>query len=117
MSLYKYLDNPKYAESQHYFEVSAAVSRTHRDLMNYALQTYGDHGSTISAIGRDHFPDEVKNELRSLAKEINVQSDFGYGKKPKGVHHMTIVKLAQEVAHKFGIGFYGPAPQAHGKGF
>ena len=71
MGLYRYIDNPKFADSQHYFEVAAAVSRAHRDKLNAALLEYGDHGPLVSGVGRDHFPEDVKEELRSLAREVH----------------------------------------------
>lgn len=39
-----------------------------QDAVYRALQQYGDHGPLISGIYRDHFPAEVKDELRTLAR-------------------------------------------------
>lgn len=36
-----------------------------------ALDTYGNHGSYISGIVRDHFPVETKDTLRSLARRLD----------------------------------------------
>ncbi len=116
MGLYRYLDNPKFADSQHYFEVAAGVSRAHRDKLNTALQEYGNHGPLVSGVGRDHFPEDVKEELRSLAREVSNMNAKGRVAKPKGVHMATIHKLGHEVCHKFGTGFYGFTPAAYGKG-
>lgn len=115
MSLYKYLDNPKFADSQHYFEVACAVSRKHRDVQNAAYEKYGKQGPIISVIGQDHFPEDVKEELRSLARETSFMNNKGVEKKPARVRRETIYNLAREVSHKNGIGFYGFAGVAYGK--
>ena len=115
MGIYKYLDNPKFAESQHYFEVACAVSRKHRDVQNAAYEKYGKKGPHISAIGQSHFPDEVKNELRSLASEVSFMKQQGIAKKPAYTHRQTIYRLAREVSHKFGKGLYGFVGGAYGK--
>ena len=115
MSLYRYLDNPKFADSQHYFEVACAASRKHRDVQNAAYAQYGNKGPYISAIGQDHFPEDVKEELRSLAREVSAMQQFAFDKKPPKVHFSTIVKLGHEVSHKFGKGFYGLGAAYYGK--
>lgn len=115
MGLYLYLENPKFADSQHYFEVAAAVSRAHRDKLNAALNEYGNHGPLVSGVGRDHFPEDVKEELRSLAREVHDMNEKGRAAKPRGVHMATIHKLGHEVSHKFGKGFYGYGAAAYGK--
>jgi len=39
----------------------------HAALVDEALAKYGDHGSLISGVIRDHFPDDVKDQLRYFA--------------------------------------------------
>ena len=115
MSLYRYLDNPKFADSQHYYEVACAASRKHRDVQNAAYAQYGSKGPLISAIGQDHFPEDVKEELRSLAKEVSSMMEKARAARPKGIRFETIYRLGNEVAYKNGKGFYGPAAVAYGK--
>ena len=59
-----------------YFEqLHAEYERTYQDLVNYALETYGSHGSLISGVVRDHFPVHVKNRLRFLATAKTMTSE------------------------------------------
>ena len=48
----------------------------------------------------------VKEELRSLAKEVSFQNSLGESKRPKRVHKATIHKLAREVVFANGGGLW-----------
>ena len=56
-----------------------AVARTreaaYQCLVGEALRQYGDHGSLISGVIRDHFPPEVKTNLRRLARRYSHASE------------------------------------------
>jgi hypothetical protein len=96
------------------FSESVKASREHSALAKRALEKYGDHGSQISGIVREHFPENVKTQLRALARKVTEKSDAAYAIRPRGVRHTTMRKLAAEVAERDGSGFYGP--QATRKG-
>ena len=40
-----------------------------------ALEAYGDHGSLVSGVVRDHFPIEVQASLRELISRVNREHD------------------------------------------
>jgi hypothetical protein len=46
--------------------------------VSIALSKYGDFGPLISGVVRDHFPDDVKKELRTLAWSITDATDSSY---------------------------------------
>ena len=56
-----------------------AVARTREAVYQYlvddALRQYGDHGSLISGVIRDHFPIDVKTRLRRLARRYSHASE------------------------------------------
>ena len=93
-----------------YFSVCCAASRAHSALVGTALDTYGDHGAQISGIIRDHFPDSVKDTLRSLCDTMNAASRNAWGSRPPRVRVATMRRLSQSVARVEGCGFYGPQP-------
>ena len=43
--------------------------------VSLAVEAYGDQGSLISGVYRDHFPDDVKQRLRFLAHGKNLAAD------------------------------------------
>lgn len=96
------------------FEKATKASRAHSKLASESLDKYGDHGSHISGVLRDHFPKDVKDKLRQHARDINTHADAAYYARPKGVRNTTMQALAGAVATKTGTGFYGP--QANPKG-
>lgn len=55
-----------YKEAIFALRTSVTLERAYCAVAVDALATYGDHGSLISSIVRDHFPIEVKDMLRSL---------------------------------------------------
>jgi hypothetical protein len=104
------LSNPRYAIPAAHFEMACAASRAHNRLAAIALATYGDHGALISGCVRTHFPETIKDTLRTLARACSDHSDNGYAARPAGVHASTMVKLARAVATRDGSGYYGPQP-------
>lgn len=104
----KLLDNPKFSEVVSHFELACKASREHSQLASESLARFGDHGSTISGVVRDHFPGDLKNKLRSLARQVTAESDLAYAARPKYVRHSTIRMLGTLVARRDGSGFYGP---------
>ncbi len=106
----KLLNNPKLRTSQINFELACDASRRHSAAAAEALAKYGDHGAQISGCVRDHFPEDVKNELRNWARSVSVLSDAAYAARPARVRTATIRRLGQEVATRDGSGFYGPQP-------
>lgn len=113
--MYRYRGNPKLEKAQSLFELSCAASRKHSDVAQAAIEKYGDHGPLISGCVRDHFPEEIKEELRELAQEVHRLRNLALDNRPKGVHKETMYRLAREVSHHDGKGFYGFAPMAYGK--
>jgi hypothetical protein len=75
--------------------------------VGWAFDKYGDHGSHVSGVVRDHFPPEIKNELRELASAIAKQLDAAYAARPKGVRKTTIRMIGSAVAKHVGYGSYG----------
>lgn len=104
------LDNPKFRQSQSFFEQACAASRMHDLEAASALSRYGDHGPQISGCVRDHFPDFVKRDLRFWAHEVSRLSDLAYMHHPKWSRMSTMRHLASAVATRDGSGFYGPQP-------
>jgi len=90
------------------FELACQCSRSHSKLAQYALETYGDHGSTISGVVRDHFPEHIKTMLRDLAHMVTDYSDRAHKARPARVTHRTMRELGRDVATRDGDGFYGP---------
>lgn len=113
--MYRYRGNPKLAEAQAMYESACAASRKHSDVAQAALEEYGDHGPLISGCVRDHFPEKIKNELRELARSVNRFHELALDKRPRGVHKVTMYRLAREVTHHDGNGYYGFAPMTYGK--
>ena len=101
------LDNPKFSEVVRHFENACRASREHVALANESLERFGNgNGTPISGVVRDHFPDEVKDRLRSLARAAS--SDAAYDARPKYVRIGTIRAIGRMVARRDGSGFYGP---------
>jgi hypothetical protein len=92
------------------FAKACKASRLHGTMAKRALANYGDHGSLISGCVRDHFPNRVKDALRTLASSVTRFSDTAYGARPKGVRFRTMLLLSRDIATRDGGGFYGPRP-------
>lgn len=107
---YRFLNRPDLAKAQSEFESACHCSRAYCAKLAEYLAEYGDHGATISGAGRDHFPSDVKDHLRRIARAVGHHSDLARAARPARVHMATINRLAREVATRDGSGFYGPQP-------
>lgn len=91
------------------FAAACAESRRHDRLIRNGIEDFGDgNGKDVSGIGRDHFPDSLKDELRRTARNVRDLTDSAYNRRPPRVHLATMRRLAQAVAKRDGSGFYGP---------
>lgn len=90
-----------------YFANAAYYSRQWSKLVSDALKQYGDHGPQISGICRDHFPESLKDRLRTLAHLVTEENEKGRKARPAGVHSATLDKLARMICKRDGTGFYG----------
>ena len=102
------LTNPKFADAARNFEAACEASRAHDQLAADALAQFGAHGPLISGCVRDHFPESVKDKLRTLARDVTRFSDAAYAARPSRVRLATMRALARDVARRDGSGFYGP---------
>ncbi len=80
--LFRYLPEfSSWTKAQHYQEAldalqqARAIDSAYQEAVQDALRTYGSQGSLISGIVRDHFPDEVKDLLRSRARALTYHRD------------------------------------------
>jgi hypothetical protein len=96
------------APARRLFSTACLLSRAHDSLTREALAEFGDHGPQISGCIRDHFPESVKETLRTLSRQVADASDAAWSLRPPRVHSSTMRKLAQSVARTEGSGFYGP---------
>ncbi len=94
--------------SAYLLTLACRASREHSALAERALNDYGDHGSPISGIVRDHFPEDTRITLRALARDVARYSDEAYAARPKGVRYATMRELGVAIATRDGSGFYGP---------
>lgn len=90
-----------------HFAAGAKRSRQHIALLRKCLKRYGDHGVSVSGIGRDHFPEKEKEKLRVLCRKINTCNTLGVACRPKGIRFSTIYALGRAVCRRDGTGFYG----------
>lgn len=104
------LTDPKFAFVVSNFEGACEASRRHNRLTANALNRYGSQGAQISGCVRDHFPDCIKDRLRTLARLVSLHSDAAYAARPKHVRHATMRHIGRLVATRDGGGFYGPQP-------
>lgn len=95
-------------QSAEYFRAACHQSRAWDNLLRVSIFRYGGHGPAISGIGRAHFPDDVKAELRDLARQVSAFSELAYSARPKRVRVATIRALGRAIAARDGSGFYGP---------
>lgn len=98
---------PRFAEAARQFELAAKASREHRVLLARSLVHYGEQGISISVIGRTHFPERVKHQLRELAQQVNVYNSAGEAARPPKVRRQTMWQLARAICLRDGTGFYG----------
>lgn len=104
----KLLKRADLQRAAHAFALACEASRQHDRLAGDALARYGSQGPDISGAVRSHFPENVKDELRALARAVGAHSDIAYSVKPKRVRLATMRALARAVATRDGTGFYGP---------
>ncbi len=90
-----------------WFVCAAAASRQHTLKARIAMAKYGDHGPDISGCVRNHFPENIKNQLRGLAHAVSEYNDCGMKARPPRVRLSTMIRLAREVCKRDGTGFYG----------
>lgn len=103
-----HLSNPKFTDVVRHFANSCKASREHSQLASDSLSKFGDDGSLISGVVRDHFPKPVKDKLRDLARTVTRESDAAYAARPKRIRLTTIRQIGNLVARRDGSGFYGP---------
>jgi len=96
--------------AREWFTVACLASRLHSELARIALRMHGDHGPQVSGCVRDHFPEEIKRELRHLAVLTGNASGLAWAQKPPGYHRETMRRLGRAVARAVGSGFYGSQP-------
>lgn len=90
--------------------MACMFSRWHDAAAADALAEFGDHGAQISGCVRDHFPADVKEHLRILARAVTTATDAAYAARPPRVQMQTIRALGRAIAARDGSGFYGPQP-------
>jgi len=105
-----YLNDPRFAHAVSEFESACHCSRAWDAKLKEYLEIYGNIGVAISGAGREHFPDDVKDHMRRIAKAVTHHSDLGHAARPYRVHTSTMIKVARAVASRDGSGFYGPQP-------
>jgi hypothetical protein len=106
----KRLERPDLKPAAILFAKACKASRDHGVEASRAFECYGDQGAQISGVVRDHFPAEVKENLRNLASAVTRFSDAAYKARPKGVRFRTMLLLSRDIATRDGGGFYGPRP-------
>lgn len=96
------------------FAKACAASRAHMAGALAALAEHGGHGPLVSGCVRSHFPESVKDSLRSLASDVAVHSYLARAARPKGMHAATVQRIGRAIATRDGSGYYGPQPDAPG---
>lgn len=104
------MTGPRFAIVESRFAMACAASRAWDELAGKALAAYGDHGPLVSGCCRSHFPETVKDELRTLARLVGSYCDAARAARPKGVHAATIREIGRAIARRDGVGRYGPQP-------
>ncbi len=85
-----------------------AHSRAHSKLAALAFKRYGDQGSMISGVVRDHFPKPMKDRLRDISRKVGKLLDESfYDWRLAGKHHATWIRLKDATIQKYGRGYYG----------
>jgi len=105
------MSGSRFADAREHFRRACFASKLHGASVDQALALYGDHGPQVSGIWRDHFPEDVKDHLRALAREVTTEGDAARAARPKRVRMETMRLLASLVAEQYGHGFYGPQPR------
>jgi len=105
-----YLSDHRFAYSVLWYRRACKASRDHSTLAANALAAYGDHGPQISGCVRSHFPEHIKNALRTYTRRVTAYSDRAFALRPPYVRAHTMRHVARLVAAEYGSGFYGPQP-------
>ena len=79
------------------------ASRLHGEIFRASEALYGNHGSFISGVGREHFPSNVKDRMRRLAHTASA-SGFAYAL-IRACGRGTTYYAKLRAGHAFG--FYG----------
>lgn len=101
---------PELLPAARFLAQACEASREHSRLAESALALYGDHGPLVSGCVRSHFPEPVKDRLRSLARQVSRASAQAFDARPPRVRLATMRKLGRAVAAEQGSGYYGPQP-------
>ena len=74
------LYQPRFASVVAHFEDACRASRRHSEFAASQLRVFGDHGAPISGCVRDHFPEDRKDTLRTLARQVTEASDRAHAR-------------------------------------
>lgn len=85
------------------------ASRLHSQMAETFIAAYGDgNGDQISGSVRDHFPTEVKDALREVARSVTkCLSDSREAWRRAGRTHATWMREKEQTIARDGRGFYG----------
>lgn len=84
---------PQFADMVECFRASLIQKATYNRIVRTCLFSYGSHGSDISGIVREHFPEWAKNLLRSTLKMSYSFQDAGRRKAPAGTRSTTVTAV------------------------
>lgn len=83
-------------------------SRAHTRLADRAMSLYGDHGSLIAGVVRNHFPAPIKAKLRYHARSVTSLLDKSRASwRLSGRRFASWMKAKELVISQDGRGFYG----------
>lgn len=85
-----------------------AHSRAHSNLAKLAFKRYGEQGSSIAGVVRDHFPKPMKDRLRTISRKVGELLSESLGDwRCAGKHRATWMKLKDATIDTYGKGYYG----------
>lgn len=87
------LKEPQFADMVECFKASLVQKAAYNRIVRACLFSYGNHGSDISGIVREHFPEWAKVLLRSTLKMSYVFQDEGRRKAPTGTRSTTVTAI------------------------
>jgi hypothetical protein len=96
-----------WTECESHLRAAIMASKAHAKLTQWAMAQYGDHGPQISGCMRTHFPEQIKDRLRRLARLVAIRNDRAMQAKPKRCHVASVRKRARAMVRELGTGFYG----------
>lgn len=106
-----YLTDHEFAPVVEFMRKACEASRKHSALAQHALAKYGSAGCDISGCVRTHFPEEIKDQLRALARSVSEFSDSAWKLRPAYTQRKIVNRIGRLVATRDGSGYYGPQPQ------